>query len=300
VNSLVFSNFAGAYLPLNQVDEAEAAAREALASSLDSSDLRFHLYQLAFLKNDVSGMAKQVAWAAGKPGVEDLFLYGEASTAAYFGLLTKAREFSRAAVTSAGRADEKEVAATYEADAAVREALFGNAAEAKNRVIKAFALSHGRDMQFAAALASAIAQDNARAEQLAADLAKRLPEDTVVNGNYLPAVHAWLGLHRKDPSGALEALRSSSSYEFALPYSTATFALHPVYARGQAYLAGDQGREAAVEFQKIVDHRGIVVNEAIGALAASWSRPRLRVAGRHPQSPRRLSGFPRALEGRRP
>ena len=130
-SGLSYSNLVSAYVTVNRLDEARATAEEAQAKKLDSPDLHFLLYQLAFLQNDAAGMAQQVAWAAGKPGVEDVLLGEEADTAAYSGRLGKARELSRRAVASAERAEEKEMAAGYEADAALREALFGNAAEAR-------------------------------------------------------------------------------------------------------------------------------------------------------------------------
>jgi tetratricopeptide (TPR) repeat protein len=253
------------YLGLNRLEEARATAEEAQAKKLDSPYLRAQLYLLAFLQNDAAGMAQQVAWAAGKPGVEDALLAFEASTAAYSGRLGRAREFSRRAVASAERAEEKEAAAGYEAEAAVREALFGNAAEARKRVAAALVLATGRDVQDGAALALALAGDAARARPLADDLANRFPEDTIVQFNYLPRIHAQLALIRNDSSKAIEALQAAAPYELGSPSSPS--ALYPVYVRGEAYLAGHRGVEAAAEFQKIQDHRGLVGNEPIGALA---------------------------------
>ena len=224
---------------LNRLEEARATAKEAQAKKLDSPLLRFNLYQLAFLQNDTAGMAQQVAWAAGKPGVEDMLLYDEADTAAYSGRLGKARELSRRAVASAERAKDKETAAGYEVEAALREVLFGNAAEARQRAAAALALSNGRDVQYGAALALALAEDAARAQALADDLAKRFPEDTLVQFNYLPTIHAQLALSRNDSSRAIEALQAAAPYELGIPGSSAfSPALYPVYVRGEAYLAG--------------------------------------------------------------
>ena len=217
-------------------------------------------------------MAQQVSWSTGKLGVEDVLLAYEANTAAYFGQLGKARELSRRAVASAERADEKEMAADYEADAALREAFFGNAAEARDRAAAALALSHGRDVQYGAALVQAFAGDAARnqvqAGKLADDLAKRFPEDTVVQFNYLPAIRAQLDLDRNDPSKAIEILQAAAPYE--LGHWAAVLSSPPCIPllRGQAYLAARQGSEAVGEFQKILDQRGVVLmNEPIGALA---------------------------------
>jgi eukaryotic-like serine/threonine-protein kinase len=262
------SNVVGAFRALNRIDEANATAKEALAKGFDSPDLRDNLYLLAFLQNDTAGMQAQVAWAAGKPGVEDQQLGNEADTAGYFGKMAKAREFSRQAVTSATRAEEKETAASYEAAAALREAVYGYNAEARQRAAAALALSTGRDVQNEAALALAIAGDAGRAQGLANDLAKRFPEDTIVQGNYLPTLDAQLALSRHDgqggPQKAIEILRSASQYEFGnMGYTS----LYAVFLRGQAFLALRQGSEAAVEFKKILEHRGIVLNEPIAALA---------------------------------
>jgi serine/threonine protein kinase/predicted Zn-dependent protease len=256
------------YLHLNRLEEARATAAEAQAKNLDSPFLRFFLYQLAFLQNDAAGMAQQVAWVAGKPGVEDVLLSYEADTAAYSGRLVKARELSRRAAASAERAEEKETAAYYQADAAVREALFGNAAEARQRAAAALGISTSREMQYGAALALALAGDAAKSQALADDLAKRFPEDTVAQFNYLPTLRAQLALIHNDSSKAIESLQDAAPYELGTPGNSAFApALYPVYVRGETYLTGHQGSEAAAEFQKILDRRGVVWNEPIGALA---------------------------------
>jgi tetratricopeptide (TPR) repeat protein/predicted Ser/Thr protein kinase len=267
-DGLSYSNLVNAYLFLNRLEEARTTAEEAQAKNLDSPYLRINLYALAFLQNDAAGMAQQVAWAAGKSGVEDALLEGEADTAAYSGRLAKARGFSRQAVASAERAEEKETAAGYEADAAVREALFGNEAEARQRVAAVLALSTGRDVKYGAALALALAGDAHRAQALADDLGKRFPEDTIVQFNYRPTIHAQFALDRNDTSRAIEALQAATPYELGLP-GTGSFTpgLYPVYVRGDAYLAGHQGIEAAAEFQKILGNRGVVQNESIGVLS---------------------------------
>ncbi len=264
------------YLNLNRLDEARAIAEEAQAKKLDSPLLRGALYLLAFLQNDAAGMAQQLAWSAGKPGIEEVLLSYEADTVAYSGWLGKAREFSRRAVASAERAEEKETAAGYEAEAALREALFGNATEARQRAASALALSAGRDVQYGAALALALAGDASRAQALADDLGKHFPEDTVVQFNYLPTLHAQLALRRNDSSKAITDLQSAAPYELGSPISGGAFspALYPVYVRGEAYLAEHQGSEAAAEFQKILDQRGVVLNEPIYVTQGDSSKAR--------------------------
>jgi eukaryotic-like serine/threonine-protein kinase len=257
------------YLNLNRLEEARATAEEAQAKQLDSPLLRIGLYQLAFLQNDPAGMAQQVTWAVGKSGVEDMLLAREADTAAYFGRLREARDFSRRAVASAERAEEEEKAASYEADAALREALVGNAAGGHQRAAEALRLSTGRDVKYGAALALAMVGDAARAQALADDLAKRFPEDTLVQFNYLPTLRAQLALSRNNASKAIQALQAAAPYELGDPTEAFTFlSLYPVYVRGKAYLTWHPETGAAVaEFQKILDHRGVVVDEPIGALA---------------------------------
>jgi serine/threonine protein kinase/tetratricopeptide (TPR) repeat protein len=267
------SSYAGVvyfYLSLDRLKEGRATAEEAQAKNLDSAYLRTDLYQLAFLQNDAPGMARQVAWSRGKPGVEDVFLALDADTAAYCGRLSKARELSHQAVASAEWAQENETGAHYEADAALREALFGNPAEARERAGASLGLSTGRNGQYGAALALAFADrvQVQQIEKLANDLARRFSEDTVVWLNYLPTIRAQLALDREDASKAIAALRVAAPYELGSPAGFVfSAALYPIYVRGEAYLAAHQGNEAAAEFQKILDHRGVVFNEPIGALA---------------------------------
>jgi serine/threonine protein kinase/tetratricopeptide (TPR) repeat protein len=266
------ANVVNSYMYLNHLEEARAAAEEARTKKLDSPFLGILLYLIAFLQNDQQGMSQQVAWSEGKPGVEDVLLANQADTAAYSGQLVMAREFSRQAVASAQRAEQKETAASYQAQAALRESLFGNAREARQVATAALGLSTGRDVQYGVALALAFAGDTKatqlQVEKLANDLAKRFPEDTLVQFNYLPTIHAQLALNRTNPSKAIEALQASSPYELATTAVHFNFlGLYPVYVRGEAYLAARQGSEAAAEFRKILDHRGVVTNGPIGTLA---------------------------------
>jgi eukaryotic-like serine/threonine-protein kinase len=268
-DALTYSNLVAIYINLNQSREARISAEEAQANNFDSPPLHNYLYEIAFLQADTPHMVHQVAWAMGKPDHESSLLYFEAQTAAYSGLLTKARELSRQALDASERAQQRERTAGIEASAALTEALFGKAPEAQQRAGVAVGLSNGRDAQFVAALAFAVASDSARAQGLADDLARRFPEDTIVRFNYLPAIHAQLDLNRNDPQKALETLQVSMPYELGIASGSSNFStyLYPVYVRGTAYLAARKGAEAAAEFQKILDHRGIVFNEPIGALA---------------------------------
>lgn len=261
------------YLDLDRLDDARRIAEEAQAKHFDSPLLRFGLYKLGFLENDVALMAKQVAWAKGNGGAEHVMLAFESDTAAYRGQLRKARELHDRAVASALGAGERQAAARYEGEAALREALFGNASEMSRHAGAALRLSTARDTEYTAAMALALsgaAGVRARCEALLNDLGRRFPEDTTVQFNYLPAIQAQLAVTRKRGGNAIETLQKATRYELGSPGFHGQFvpvALYPVYVRGQAYLADRQAREAAAQFQKIIDHRGIVFNEPIGALA---------------------------------
>jgi DNA-binding winged helix-turn-helix (wHTH) protein len=258
------------YLLLDRVKEAEAVAEEARTKDLDSG-LASVLYGIAFYRNDPAGMARQAARTTFVPGQEGLLLAMEADTAAYFGHLRKSRELSRRAADSAELAVEKETAAGYYAVSALREALFGEAAKARQQagIARQRSTGRGREKDYGVALALAYAGDAKQAQASADNLDKKFPEDTIVQFNYLPTLRATLALSHLNPLQALEALGTAAPYELGLPaisyYNWPN--LYPVYMRGEAYLAAHQGNEAAAEFQKILDHRGIVANEPIGALA---------------------------------
>ena len=261
---VVFTN-----LLMDRVEDAAATAREARAKGLDSA-LGPTVYLIAFHQNDVPEMVRQVAAAAGKTGEEDLLLALDADTAAYFGHLRRARELSRQASNSARRAGEKEASATYENVASLREGLFGNADKAREQIRVATPFpSAGGDPYYAFALALAYAGNANGVERSVEYFNKRIPEDTTVQFNYLPTLRAKLALMHSDPQQALNDLELAAPYELGTPaigfYNWPN--LYPVYVRGEAYLAAHQGKKAAAEFQKILDHRGIVLNEPIGALA---------------------------------
>ena len=267
-DNLSYGNVVAANIHLNRLSEALRIAQEAQAKGFDSGEIRLYLYQIAFLKHDWEGMAQQSSWAAGKTGVENLMLNLQAGTAAYAGKLGEARALSKQAETSASRAEESEMAAGCAAAAAVWEALYGNRAQAKERVYGTLALSNGRDAQHVAALALAWNGDSEGARVLADNLEKRFPEDTIVRFNYLPTLRAQLSLNVGAPAKAIEDLAVAAPYDLGFP-GNGTFwtNLYPVYVRGEAFLAAHQGSQAGAEFQKILDHRGIVLNEPISALA---------------------------------
>ncbi len=268
-SGLNYSNLAGSFICLNRLDEARLTAEEAQAKKLDSPYLRAALYQLAFVKSDSASMAENLAWASGKPGIEDTLLAMHADSVAYVGQVRKAEEFTRQSVASATHADEKETAAGYEAQAGLRQALFGNSAVAKQHAAAALAMTDGRDVQFLAALTYAFTGDNAKVQFFSNDFEKRFPQDTIVKLNYLPSLHAQQAFLRHDWAKAIAELQAAAPYELGQPNqgSAVSTAMYPVYVHAEALRASKQGKEAAVEYQKIIDHRGVVVNGPLGALA---------------------------------
>jgi tetratricopeptide (TPR) repeat protein len=200
----------------------------------------------------------------GKPGWEDSMLYFEADTAAYAGQFVKARELMRRATDSAQHADEKETAATYQAISAVHDALVGNTVAAKQQVQSAVALSQGKDVEAVSAIALALIGESEQARRMADKLNKQFPEDTTMQFNYLPTIRAAVGLQKGDAQKAVEALAPAEPYELG---RGPLVWLYPIYLRGEAYLAAGQGTGAAAEFQTILNHPGVVLNEPIGALA---------------------------------
>jgi eukaryotic-like serine/threonine-protein kinase len=251
------------FLFLDRRDEARQVAQRALAHGLDKQGIRDLLYQVAFLENDAKGMETQLAAQSGRVG--SIYDADPSNTEAYFGRLRNARDYSRRALESARRQSFNEVAAEIQVGQALREAEFGNYDLAKQAVATALKLSAGPVAKLFASLALARAGDITRAQTLADELSKRFPSDTLLRRYWLPTIRGSMELARKSPSKALDALQSVS-YELGAP-GLLNGNLYPVYIRGQAYLATRQGKEAAAEFQKFLDHRSIVLNRPLGALA---------------------------------
>jgi tetratricopeptide (TPR) repeat protein/predicted Ser/Thr protein kinase len=267
-SAIIRSNVSTALMGLDRLEEAQANAEEARARNLDSAFFRTILYQLSFLRNDAAGMKEQVAATVNKPGVEDVLLGLESDTAASLGRLRESREYAREAVASAERGSEKEVAASYEAEMALTEAMFGNIREARQGASSAVRRSSGRDVQYVVALVLALTAEIARAQALTDDLEKRFRDDTIVQSYYVPTLRSQLALSRNNAASAIETLRDVIPYDLAVPsYSPFPPVLCPAYVRGTAYLASRRGKEAVAEFEKILGHRGAVANEPIGALA---------------------------------
>jgi eukaryotic-like serine/threonine-protein kinase len=252
---------------IDRLDEAKAAAEEAHVKHLDSPWTPLLLYSLHFLRHDGTGMEREAANAMGKPGIDDQMLFLESETAAFGGEFAKSRELTRGAADSAQRTGEEETAAEYLGHASVREALAGNMDWAKQEAKAAMMRANSRQPNGFSAIVLALAGDSSQAARLSDDLRKNFSADTIVECDYLPMIRAATALRSGNAGRAVEALAAAEPYELGHTNSSFTFALYPVYLRGIAYLAEKQGAPAAREFQKILDHVGVVGNEPIGALA---------------------------------
>jgi eukaryotic-like serine/threonine-protein kinase len=260
-----YSNLADEYLALNRIDQAEAVSREALRHDGDNSEFHETLYDLCFVQHDSTGMEREATLLMGKPGYEPATLLKEANTAAYGGQFSKARELARRAVEAARRTDGDEAAALFEGVGALREALAGNEALAKQQARAALVLANGRNVRTLAALAFGLAGESAQAGRLADELASEFPEDTIIQFVYLPTIRAAAlpGGRSASSDRTIEILAPALQYELG----DHSLTLYPAYISGEAYLAGHQGSAAAAQFQKIIDHPGLVMNNLIGALA---------------------------------
>jgi len=260
-----YGNLAGIYMNLGRLDDAKTLLQQAQVNKLDGLVLRADWYGLAFLRDDAAEMERQVAWAAGRPAEEDAMLSTQSDTEAYYGRLTRARDLSRRAVDAAVRNDSKETAALWQANAALRESEFGNTAAAKQRVDAALALAPGRDVKVLAAMTLARTGDAARAKAIVEQLEKSEATNTMLKIYWLPTIKAAIELNSGNASQAQIDLEAAAPYDMGGPPPIS--GLYPVYVRGQAYLAARNSAAAASEFQKILDHRGIVLNLPLGALA---------------------------------
>ena len=272
--AISYNVLACSYQGLNRLGDAEKVLQRAAERKLEVPDLLVDRYDIAFLKGDKAGMDRVLALAHGRPGAEDWLSEQEGFALAYTGHLQQARGKLRHAVDMARQAGQRERAAGWETGAALWEAFLGNAPEARRCAKAALELSTGRDAEYGAAFALALAGDSLQPQTFAKDLETRFPEDTAVRFSYLPSLRALIALNARgskqgDSSKAIESLQTAF-YELGAPPSAffGSFgALYPVYVRGEAYLAAGRGAEAAAEFQKVLDHRGIVISDPIGALA---------------------------------
>jgi eukaryotic-like serine/threonine-protein kinase len=264
---LSYNNVAVAYLELNRLPEAKATANEAKEHNLDTTYVHYILYAVDFLQHDMQGMEHEAASMMGKPGYEDQLLYFESDIAAYGGQFARARDLSQRAAESARRADEKETATEYEAEAALREALVGNMPLAERQAQSALLRSKGRAVQVISGVALGLAGESLKAMRVAEELGNEFPEDTFVQLEYVPMMRAAALLAQRDAEKAIDSLRKAAPYELGGTTLSANFCLYPAYLRGIAYLRAHQDTSARAEFQKIIDHPGVVMSEPIGSLA---------------------------------
>jgi eukaryotic-like serine/threonine-protein kinase len=258
-----------ALLRLNRKDEVKEIARLARARGMDVTMVHLLVYEVAFLENDDKEMEAQLAPLLAKRddeggGAFDA-LVAQSNTEAYFGHLGNSRRILEQGLKIVQRGKQKELAALVLDAGALREAEFGYRGKARSAAAKALTLSTGRDARLFAALAFARAGDATRAQALADELNSQFPSHTLMQRYWLPTIRASIELNRKNPTKAVEALKSVS-YEFGETGYLAS-KLYPVYVRGQAYLGARQGKLAAAEFQKFVDYRFIASNSPLAALA---------------------------------
>jgi eukaryotic-like serine/threonine-protein kinase len=271
--SIGYSLLADGYMALERTAEAESTLQRAAERKLDIPDFHVQRSVIAFLKDDKTGMERQAAQSLEEPRVDDWLSNTEGFVSAYSGHLEEARKMSRRAADLARKTERRDTEALYETDAAVREALFGNVSSAKRGTARALDLSKSRDVEYGVGLALALSGDSSRSQALSDDLLGRFPEDTRVQFIYLPTLRALLALNKREPSKAIESLQTTIPYELGTEteggseFLLGAGNLYPTYVHGLAYLAAHQGPEAAREFQKILNHRGIVLCDPIGALA---------------------------------
>ena len=287
-------------MSFNRLDEAEAVYKQAEERKLESEDLLQGRYWLAFLKGDAAQMAQLVSAAMGKPGVEDLLLATQADTEGWYGKLKNAHELTGRAMDSAQHNNAKESAAGYQAAAALREVESGNREQARAEANAALKLAPNRDVRAMAALALARAGDTAGAEKLAAELDKNFPLDTLVQRYWLPTIRAGVALERQDPNRAIELLKVASTIELSCNYALPDYIPVPRLCAWGSLSHAARRQPGGSGISEI--HRPPRSGDelSLGRAGPAGTGARLRLAGRHGQSPRRVSGFPHALERRRP
>jgi eukaryotic-like serine/threonine-protein kinase len=262
-----YANLAVGLLALNQVEEASAVLAEADKRGLQTDILLQAHYWIAFLRNDEKEMERLVQRSSDLPGAQAILLSEQSNTASYHGHFEKAREFSRAAENLMERDGNKELAASYLVQAALRESEVGEFARAQQYISQAQKLSHGQDVATLTAVALVQIGSVNQAEALCHELDKQWPEGTIVQKYWLPAIRAQIDLRQARPSKAIDDLGVATPLELANPGSTAVPTLYPAYVRAQAYLAMGDGPRAATEFRKLTDRPGLVLNYPLGALA---------------------------------
>lgn len=258
------------YQYLGRLNDAQDALRKASERKLELPEYVVRQHDIAFLRADQAEMAGAAALAERNLAAEEWMADHEAFVLAYSGRLREAKTMSRRAVELGLRASGRERAALYTVPAALWDGLFGNASGAAQTAVEAAHRSRERYVEYGAAFALALAGDATRSEALTKDLEVRFAKDTAVRVSYVPVIRAQLAIHHGKPAEAVNLLQTAVPYELGAPrvsVHAAFGALYPVYVRGEAYLALHKGAEAAAEFQKIIDHRGIVAFDPMAAIA---------------------------------
>ena len=262
-----YGNLAGTYIDVGRLKDARQTLQEAQQKNFDGLTIRGDLYSLAFLSGDMAEMERQVAWGAGRPGEEDQMLNGHADTQAYYGRLEKVRDLARRASDSAVRSDAKETGAQWIAFQALREAEMGNVSAARQAATRALALAPGRDVKVLSALALARTGETSQSRTILDALQKSEPSNTYLKVYWFPVIESSIAMAQQAPDRAIIALEPSLPYELGSPPPGQNGLMYPVYIRGLAYLAQKNGPAAAAEFQKFLDHPGVVQNFLLASLA---------------------------------
>jgi len=254
------------YLALNRFEEAQSALEQARARWPQHG--YFVAYILAFFRGDNATMARELRESASFAAELENVQLAQADTEAYRGRLQASRKYAENAVRSALQDDRKESAALWRLQQALREAELGVGHNATEDALSALSLSPTPNVRAVAALALARAGETGRAEVITKAIENEYPADSIVRTYWNASTQAAIALNRRQPAKALSVLEAAAvtelgSYTFFFNASL----MHPVYLRGQAYLALRQGENAAAEFQKIIDHRGIVLNSPVAVLA---------------------------------
>jgi tetratricopeptide (TPR) repeat protein len=255
---------ASAYMGLNRFEESRSVLQREVDAKADNLFAHRNLYELAFLAGDADEMQRQLQWAAGKPS-EPLLLSDASLVAASRGQIQKARDLQQRSMQATDRVGFKETSAATQAAWAVVEAMVGNTAKARELAAASSSSARSRNNLLPAAVALAMTGDSSRAQTIVDELGRRFPDDTILHQVYVPYIRALTEMGKKDPAKAIEALEAARAYEVGVLQS-----LFPIYLRGQAYLQAKRGADAAAEFQKIVDHRGIAPADPVHALAKLW------------------------------
>jgi tetratricopeptide (TPR) repeat protein len=287
--SIGYENVAFAYIYLNRLSDAEAVLRRASERRIEVIEFSLCRYFIAFLRGDQAAMQREVTQRQAKLEAQGWFEHQEALTSAYQGRVKEAARLSDLSILLSRQAGLPERAAQFEGTRAVWSALFGIREEGQINAAAALALYRSRDADYGPAFALALLHESGQAHKIIVDLEKRYPEDTSVQFSYLPVLRALEALNQDDAAKALEMTQVATPYDLAVPgtaFYTGSFfgALYPVYVRGLAYSRLGRHREAAVEFQKILDHPSIVLNDPIGPIARLQLARALSASGDHAKS----------------